>query len=88
MVIAGWLGFKFAAINCSVHKPGKEYDNAKSVHQEVDEHLVISLTGPDKSSLTYSHSGQFLTMMVEWTQNIPNTKMILKKDKIYIMIIA
>jgi hypothetical protein len=38
------------------------------VHQEVDEYLEISPTKPDKFSLAYPLSGQFLRMMVEWTQ--------------------
>ena len=66
-MIAGWLGSKFAAIDLSVQKPDKEYDDTESVHQEVDEHLEISLTRPDESSLAYPLSGQFLRMMVEWT---------------------
>jgi hypothetical protein len=67
-VIAGWLGSKFAAIDLSVQKPDKEYDDTESVHQEIDEHLEISLTRPDEFSLAYPLSGQFLRMMVEWTQ--------------------
>lgn len=30
--------------DCSVQKPDKEYDDTESVHQEIDEHLEISLT--------------------------------------------
>jgi hypothetical protein len=67
-VIAGWLGSKFAAIDRNVPKTDREYDETKSVHQEVDEHLEISPTRPGEQSLACPLSGQFWRVMVEWTQ--------------------
>jgi hypothetical protein len=68
-LIAEWLVSKFAVIDRNaVPEPDREYDEKKSVHQEVDEHLESSLTTPGEQSLAYPLSGQFLRMMVEWTQ--------------------
>ena len=64
-MIARWLRSKIVAVDCRVQKPDKKHDDTKGVHQEVDEYLEISLTGPDEFSFACGLSDQLLRTMLE-----------------------